>query len=246
MSSFSNEKFSPHEIEWTEEKANRLWGYYSSSEAHRSTYFGETVGWHVAKLLRRNGFLKSGVLVDFSCGNGALIEEILKVAPKDLAVYGFDPSSISVDVANSRNAGKSGFKGASQLISYPVPLDSGFASVVVLTEVVEHLDDNSLRNVIGECKRILKPGGRLVITTPNNECLDRAKVLCPECGCTFHRWQHQRSWSPASLKAYLRSEGFLSVGVSEVTWGGDVINIIFKVMRKQSTGIFAVCEKPLE
>lgn len=160
MSVSSGNEFSPHEVEWTDEKENRIWDFYSSSQAHQSTYFGESVGDHVAKVMRRRGLLGEGaVVVDFSCGTGALIESILKVAPSQLSVYGADPSRTSVEITNRRNKGNSKFKGAYQLEGLPSGLEESFADLVVLTEVVEHLDDQSLSMVIKECQRILVPGG---------------------------------------------------------------------------------------
>jgi SAM-dependent methyltransferase len=47
----------------------------------------------------------------------------------------------------------------------PLPYSSNQFDVVILTEVVEHLDTYS--SVVREAGRILKPGGTLILTTPN-------------------------------------------------------------------------------
>jgi 2-polyprenyl-3-methyl-5-hydroxy-6-metoxy-1,4-benzoquinol methylase len=46
-----------------------------------------------------------------------------------------------------------------------LPLADGSADVVVSSQVVEHLWDQDL--FVRECARTLRPGGRLVVTTPN-------------------------------------------------------------------------------
>jgi hypothetical protein len=40
-------------------------------------------------------------------------------------------------------------------------------------------------------------------------------ILCPATGKVFHRWQHVRSWSPASLRARLRDRQFEVLQVIE-------------------------------
>jgi SAM-dependent methyltransferase len=46
-----------------------------------------------------------------------------------------------------------------------LPLADGVADVVVSSQVVEHLWDQDA--FVGECARVLRTGGRLVVTTPN-------------------------------------------------------------------------------
>ena len=46
-----------------------------------------------------------------------------------------------------------------------LPLRSGSADLVVSAQVVEHLWDQE--GFVSECARVLRPGGRLVLTTPN-------------------------------------------------------------------------------
>jgi SAM-dependent methyltransferase len=46
------------------------------------------------------------------------------------------------------------------------PFEDGFFSAVTLLAVVEHLDPKSLVELFRECRRVLAPGGLLVLTTP--------------------------------------------------------------------------------
>ena len=48
-------------------------------------------------------------------------------------------------------------------------------------------------------KGLLKPGGTIVITTPNDEDLEKTHVHCADCGATFHHMQHIRSWNVNNL-----------------------------------------------
>ena len=83
-------------------------------------------------------------------------------------------------------------------------------------EVVEHLTDDRLHETIRETRRLLKPGGRLIVTTPHAEDLQQEMQFCPECGAVFHKWQHVRSWSADGLRSVMAEAGL----VHQRTWIG--------------------------
>jgi 2-polyprenyl-3-methyl-5-hydroxy-6-metoxy-1,4-benzoquinol methylase len=76
---------------------------------------------------------------------------------------------------------------------------------VILLEVIEHLSNEHLDQAFAEIKRLLKPGGRLILSTPNREDLAGLARMCPDCGSVFHVWQHIRSWAPDQLTAYIEA-----------------------------------------
>lgn len=47
-----------------------------------------------------------------------------------------------------------------------LPFEVGFFSAVTLLAVIEHLNPSSLVELFRECRRVLVPGGRVVLTTP--------------------------------------------------------------------------------
>ena len=46
---------------------------------------------------------------------------------------------------------------------------------------------------------VLKKGGKLIITVPNNENLKSGHVLCPNCLHYFHKMQHVKSFQEKDL-----------------------------------------------
>ena len=98
-----------------------------------------------------------------------------------------------------------------------IPLTDGEAGAVFLIEVMEHLTPELMAATYAELSRVLRPGGHLIITVPNDENLDANSVACPECGCVFHRMQHLQRYTAESLAQRLTAAGFevvFAAGVS--------------------------------
>ena len=79
--------------------------------------------------------------------------------------------------------------------------ESNFFDIVFLVETIEHLTDIYLHTMLKKINRVLKPGGIIVVTTPNEENLEKANVHCPDCGATFHQMQHIRNWNVRKIEA---------------------------------------------
>ena len=97
-----------------------------------------------------------GDYLDVGSGNGELIDRVMRTFPVKpracdyrgdlLAVEG-----LTADVAN--------------LNTDPLPYPDSSFDLVTCTEVIEHLED--YRAALREMARVLRPGGVLVVTTPN-------------------------------------------------------------------------------
>jgi hypothetical protein len=57
----------------------------------------------------------------------------------------------------------------------------------------------------------VRPGGWVVMTTPNDERLELGETVCANCGCVFSPLQHVRSFTAATLEATLSAAGFRTV-----------------------------------
>jgi hypothetical protein len=78
----------------------------------------------------------------------------------------------------------------------------------MMAEVIEHILDEQLDATLRRLADLTRPGGILVVTTPNNEDLELGMVYCPVSNTLFHRWQHVRSFTDISLAALLAQYGF--------------------------------------
>jgi SAM-dependent methyltransferase len=95
-------------------------------------------------------------LLDVGCSSGAFLMTARKLG---LETVGVEPSAEAAETA--RRAGLSVFTGYLEAARLPdASLDA-----VTLIEVIEHLRDPC--SLLAECRRVLKPGGILLVTTPN-------------------------------------------------------------------------------
>ena len=103
------------------------------------------------------GELKPGRLLDIGCGDGEFSYRIRKLG---WAVEGLDFDAEAARLAEQRHGLKVNVCSVEEM-AYP---DDSF-DAVTMNHVIEHLADPLavLRNV----RRILKPGGRLIVVTPN-------------------------------------------------------------------------------
>ncbi len=183
-------------INWTDETVKKFWDFYSQYPELYFTYqFGDNMVDHMRP------FIKAGdKVLDYGCGVGFLIEKLSKI--NNIELFGLDYSADSVIKTNERCKGISTFKGAFNPDKLPEDLKF---DVIAVTEVIEHLSDEHLASAMKEISKLLKPNGKVLFTTPNDENLSDSIVYCPISDVTFHRWQHVRSWNVDSLNTYLTS-----------------------------------------
>jgi|GEM_PF-1142436 len=90
---------------------------------------------------------------------------------------------------------------AGELTALPFA-DRSFDAVVA-AEVIEHIPE--LDRALSEAARVLRPGGRLVVTVPYRETL--SFVTCPECGARFEVNGHVHRFEGPELAESLRLHG---------------------------------------
>ena len=99
-------------------------------------------------------------IVDIGCGPGFLLSFIGKWF-EGAELTGVDQSEALLNIAQSRCKGMTALKGDASAI----PLPDGYADAAFALHVVEHLAQPA--QFFQEARRVLRPGGLLVIATPN-------------------------------------------------------------------------------
>jgi 2-polyprenyl-3-methyl-5-hydroxy-6-metoxy-1,4-benzoquinol methylase len=183
---------------WTQEQVIQFWNYESRFP---DRYFTRWAAPELIRHLRRH-FSHTDEILDFGCGAGHLLQQLLE---RKYRVAGADSSPETLEKINRKFGNNAGFLGALSPDAF-IKLDRKFDAVFVV-EVVEHLYDEWLEQLLTTVRRLAKPGGRVMFTTPNDENLEDSSLVCPCCGGVFHRMQHVRAWSKDSLSAYLEERG---------------------------------------
>lgn len=118
-----------------------------------------------------------------------------------------------------------------------MPFADHHFEVVVMSEVIEHLEDAELRATLSKVLRVLESGGRFIGTVPADENPFANQIMCPHCGQTSHRWGHIQTFNRSSLEQILGrcfdnvklSRRFFG-DVHSLNWKGRISLAIKKIM----------------
>ena len=184
---------------WTPDMVQNFWDYLSRDP---EIYFAYR---HGAEIVRQiTPYLKTnGKVLDYGCGPGFLLQKLLEAG---FHTAGLDTSKDTRQTVAEKFIGEKKFLGVfdqTELLKTDLRFDA-----ITIIEVIEHLYDEQLDELLTVIKKLLNPGGRIIFTTPNEENLEKSYVLCPVTNKLFHRWQHVRSWSTDSLRQYLEVRKF--------------------------------------
>jgi SAM-dependent methyltransferase len=155
----------------------------------------------------RQAWLRSGVragdrALDLGCGEGAFTAEL--VAAGAASVVGADVAEAALTRARVRHPGvafhRAPFDG-------PLPFADGSFDVAWISEVLEHVTDTA--RFLSEVRRVLAPGGRVLLTTPSH---GRLRLLID--GIEPHSeplGDHLHLYTRRSLRTVLVEFGFADV-----------------------------------
>lgn len=146
-------------------------------------------------------------VLDIGCGNGSLCR-YLKDNQRD--VIGIEPGPKGYEIARLAHPD---IKFYHTGIEDPIPSDLHQVDTVICTEVVEHLF--LPRNLPHYINRVLRPGGRAVITTPYHGWLKNCLISATGKWDSHHSplWDygHVKFWSPKTLALLFEEKGFTLV-----------------------------------
>lgn len=128
-------------------------------------------------------------IIDVGCGDGRLTRLLRQVGFEVMAV---DQSATALSHVDSPKQ---------QCSADALPFEDQSYDLVICSEVLEHLPQPLLSNVIAELERVARL--YVIITVPRGEDLDYFRVSCPNCEERFHPYGHLHAFTEEDLEKFM-------------------------------------------
>lgn len=165
-------------------------------------------------------------ILDVGCGDGFYLHLLSNLGVKSLTLVGVDVDNNALKSARKNLKGKK-VKLIKVDLMDKLPFKSSLFDKIIMSEVCEHLADDV--KALKEIKRVLKRGGTLVITVPNqnypflwdpvNWILEHFFDTHIKSGFWAGIWnQHLRLYKPEEIKKVINKVGFKIEKIEPLTW----------------------------
>ena len=180
-------------------------GYYDEVFHRRK---GPQSKWHHLKFAHVASLMKGARShLDIGCGPGTFIG----LLPPGVKSTGIDIAEDQIAFAGSRY-GTDGRRFVRIDSLQRLPFEDGCFDVVTAVEFIEHLSTADTSAMLKECLRVLRPGGRIILTTPNYASLWPAlEFVLNRVSPVSYEDQHISQYMPSKASAMLKEVGFSGV-----------------------------------
>ncbi|MDC0834159.1 class I SAM-dependent methyltransferase [Geitlerinema sp. CS-897] len=138
--------------------------------------------------------------LDVGCGNGRYLTMLHRLGLAKHQLFGVEMDATAIDRLNAE--GYQGFYGRLEDIADELP--ENYFDVIVLLQVLEHVANPA--ETVRCLGRLLRPGGRLILETPNTEGLD-AKLFQGGCWGGYHFPRHWNLFDRRTLTRLVTDAG---------------------------------------
>lgn len=168
-------------------------------------------------------YIKNKLVLDVGCWSGQYAQLAIKLAK---GVYGIDPNPEAIGLGK-KLIPQVKFKIGSVL---KIPYLSNQFDVVLFSEVIEHIPQGAEKRALNEIKRVLKPNGMLILSTPNAHPL--SIILDPAYFLIRHRHYQQRMMEKLVVsRGFTIKKSFLVRGLTHLI--SYNLESLFKILTKK-------------
>lgn len=177
-------------------------GYYDQIYRNNRGIQGR---WHNEKFAWvRNALPPFRRLVDIGCGPGTFLGSLGIITSE---AVGIDSTESQLTYAQTHYGGE--YVNFIHAPKPPYPLDSESIDVVTMIELIEHLDHNAINELLAEVWRLLRPGGEMLLTTPNYASLwPFLELIVNVQSKVSYKHQHITQFNRRKLLEALTKAGF--------------------------------------
>jgi ubiquinone/menaquinone biosynthesis C-methylase UbiE len=178
-------------------------------EAYNAEYYSERTRKSKKHMMKYMKFLRKGSslkLLDVGCGEGYYVRDAIE---EGIDAYGIDISSHALENALDRVKDRISFGSITE-----IPFADDEFDLMTAFDVIEHIHPKDTLNAIAEIRRVLKPRGIVIMTTPSSNFgdwvsdLTHINVRPPKFWKLIleeHDFEVQLFYVPSFLKYYMKN-----------------------------------------
>lgn len=155
-----------------------------------------------------------GAVLDLGCGDGTLARSL---AGRCRSVTAADASKRALAMAKKRLAGLPNTKTA-LIEGWGLPFEDAVFDGAVCRRTLSHLDVEAAVLVLGELRRVLRPGGALAFDLPNFLHPQYLEDISRPGSGNWPAACRPRYWTQEMVRALLPRLGFVVEGISPGAW----------------------------
>jgi SAM-dependent methyltransferase len=172
------------------------------------------------------------IVVDVGCGNGAKAQFCARFAREIIAID-IDTARVEDTLKRMQSTAKARFT-VRPGTAYAIPVESGMATKVICSEVLEHVEDP--RHVLEELFRIGKPGATYLLSVPDPRSEAVSKHLAPPSA--FQSPYHIHIFARDIFAGMVADAGFIVQQHSSHGFFVAVSQALLWTLEPESVGMF--------
>jgi 2-polyprenyl-3-methyl-5-hydroxy-6-metoxy-1,4-benzoquinol methylase len=181
-------------------------GYYDAV-FHRNQ--GMQSKWHQLKFDRiRQELGQPSRHLDIACGPGTFIGSL----SEKISSIGVDIAAPQIDFAK-KTYGRSSSE-FQHISPGTMTFETGSFDAVTSIELIEHLEQDAVAALLAEARRVMAPGGRIIVSTPDyGGVWPAVEWMLNRVGDVSYEDQHINKFNKRRLRATMETVGFKNIDV---------------------------------